>query len=46
MLQVLVKLPEGICSIKEKRRIVISLKQRIKINFMYLLHKIILFLKN
>jgi uncharacterized protein YlxP (DUF503 family) len=33
MLQVLVKLPEGIGSIKDKRRIVNSLKQRIRNKF-------------
>ena len=33
MLQVIVKLPEGIGSIKDKRRIVNSLKQRIRNKF-------------
>ncbi|NQT60067.1 MAG: DUF503 domain-containing protein [Bacteroidetes bacterium] len=33
MLQVIVKLPEGIVSLKEKRRIVNSLKQRIRNKF-------------
>lgn len=33
MLQVIVKLPEGIDSIKEKRRVILSLKQRIRNKF-------------